>query len=757
MVSKGEENNLWSEVLLLSGLGAWEFKKEDASIYLSEPGKEILGLTMPEPVSISRFCQLFTHPLNESLKHSLILFTAQNLPFILRQTLLNGRWIRIKGFMVEDGEKRRYLGTLEVLEVWETVMDFTLASQHEYHYLFEDNPMPMFIWEFSTLNIVDCNRQALMKYGYTREEFLKLNIRDIRPEEDIPLIEKYTSGEDAYGEFHKKIWRHKTKGGDIMHVEITGHLVEIDGKRCSMVLIHDISERIEAEEQLLESLKELSDYRFALDESCLVVIVNAEKKVEYVNQKFQETSGFDTAGINGSSLQILYPEEDDSLIRECWEEIRSGKVWRGELRGTKREGGYFWANTVVVPIRDNKRAVYRYIWVGYDITSKKSLDLALVEERSILRAIIDNLPIQIYVKDLQGRHIINNKFQYENFLGATTEQETLGKTVMDYFSKDKAADMMAYDQMIIQTGKSVLNLEEHYFDEEGEKIWLLTNKVPLFDSQGQVMGLVGMSKDVTKRKKEEEKLKNLYKELELKAKELEISNQELEQFAYVASHDLQEPLRMITGFLGLLEKKYDSILDDKGRQYIHFAVDGAMRMKSIIIDLLAYSRVGRKEEKAKFINVGEIVENIIKLNKALIHQKHARFKVHPFPRLYIPISPLHQVFQNLISNSLKYQSTENTPQIEIGCKERRKDWCFYVKDNGIGISTVYSEKVFVLFSRLHSKNEYSGTGIGLAMCKKIIENLGGKIWFRSSEGRGSTFYFTVPKIAPKDPPRIQGV
>ncbi|MBC7522912.1 MAG: histidine kinase, partial [Flavobacterium sp.] len=233
--------------------------------------------------------------------------------------------------------------------------------------------------------------------------------------------------------------------------------------------------------------------------------------------------------------------------------------------------------------------------------------------------------------------------------------------------------------------------------------------------------------------------------LELNIKKLAISNEELEQFAYVASHDLQEPLRMITGFLTQLEKRYDKILDEKGKQYIYFAVDGARRMRQIILDILELSRVGKNKNKLEELNLNDIITEIKILYGRQIEEKKAIINHTHLPTLLTFATPFKQIFQNLISNFLKYSNQEIAPIINISFKETASEWKFIIKDNGIGIDKEYFEKIFIIFQRLHNKDDYSGTGIGLAITKKIIENLGGKIWVESKLGAGSTFYFTIPK------------
>lgn len=258
-------------------------------------------------------------------------------------------------------------------------------------------------------------------------------------------------------------------------------------------------------------------------------------------------------------------------------------------------------------------------------------------------------------------------------------------------------------------------------------------------------GLTVYFKNITERKFAEEKLKELHQELESNLKILAVSNAELEQFAYVASHDLQEPLRMVTSFLTLLEKKYSDSLDEKAKKYIFFAVDGAKRMRQIILDLLDFSRVGKSEEKLEEVDINELIEEVILLYRKNIEEKHAVIRFSAMPLLTTFKTPLRQIFQNLIGNGLRYQPENRIPRIEISSKETGSHWEFAVRDNGIGIAEQYFDKIFIIFQRLHNKDEYSGTGMGLAITKKIVENLGGKIWLESVEGKESTFYFSIAK------------
>jgi light-regulated signal transduction histidine kinase (bacteriophytochrome) len=226
--------------------------------------------------------------------------------------------------------------------------------------------------------------------------------------------------------------------------------------------------------------------------------------------------------------------------------------------------------------------------------------------------------------------------------------------------------------------------------------------------------------------------------------DLERSNQELEQFAYVASHDLQEPLRMVSSYTQLLARRYEGQLDDKAKKYINYAVDGAVRMQMLINDLLAYSRVGSRgkplEPTDSHSTLGEAIRNLA----AMIEENRANITNDDLPTVLADASQLVLVFQNLIANAIKFRR-QDLPHVHVSAQDHGREWVFSFKDNGIGIEPQHAERVFVIFQRLHTREEYPGTGIGLAVCKRIVERHGGKIWFESEPGNGATFFFTVPK------------
>lgn len=299
--------------------------------------------------------------------------------------------------------------------------------------------------------------------------------------------------------------------------------------------------------------------------------------------------------------------------------------------------------------------------------------------------------------------------------------------------------------------------------ERGTTYWDWT-LIPV-KSQDEVLGLIFSLYETTKRKNAElrieqmlqneqqlseelqvsnEELINVQHDLRESINKLEISNRELEQFAYVASHDLQEPLRMVGSFTQLLQKRYKDQLDKDADEFIEFIVEGANRMKDLIDDLLAFSRLNTEAKPFELVNMGESVNSVLSYLKPSIKESNAEITRKPLPSVMADASQMRQLFQNLISNAIKYRADER-PKIHISAQELEKEWKIAVSDNGIGIDPEHQKKIFDIFSRLHTREQYPGTGIGLAICKRIVERHGGQIWVESETGKGSTFYFTVPK------------
>jgi light-regulated signal transduction histidine kinase (bacteriophytochrome) len=249
-------------------------------------------------------------------------------------------------------------------------------------------------------------------------------------------------------------------------------------------------------------------------------------------------------------------------------------------------------------------------------------------------------------------------------------------------------------------------------------------------------GVFVLSLDITDRKQAENELRQT-------ATELARSNAELEQFAYIASHDLQEPLRAVAGPIQLLQQRYAGQLDARAGEFIQHAVEGAGRMQTLINDLLTFSRLGPRGQPFQPTGCAEVLAAVLANLAVAIRESGAVITHDPLPIVTADRTQLIQLFQNLIANAIKFHA-DDPPAIHIGVEQKTGEWLFAVADNGIGIEAQYFERIFVIFQRLHTRREYTGTGIGLAICKKIVERHGGRIWLESEPGQGSTFYFTLP-------------
>ncbi|MBI2954676.1 MAG: PAS domain-containing sensor histidine kinase [Chloroflexi bacterium] len=258
---------------------------------------------------------------------------------------------------------------------------------------------------------------------------------------------------------------------------------------------------------------------------------------------------------------------------------------------------------------------------------------------------------------------------------------------------------------------------------------------------------LGNFMDIAERKRAEEELREAHDTLEQKVRErtadLARSNADLQQFAYVASHDLQEPLRAIAGYVQLLARRYQGKLDADADDFIIHAADGAARMQALIDDLLAYSRVNTQGQSLKPTDSSAVLERVLASFRLVVEKNGAVVTHDQLPTVMADASQLSQLLQNLIGNAIKFHGKE-PPRVHISAEQKGDEWVFAVRDNGIGIAPQYFERIFLLFQRLHGRARYPGTGIGLAICKKIVERHGGRIWVDSEAGKGATFYFTIP-------------
>ncbi|MGY5849503.1 PAS domain-containing protein [Salegentibacter sp. F14] len=443
----------------------------------------------------------------------------------------------------------------------------------------------------------------------------------------------------------------------------------------------------------------------------------------------------------------VHPEDLEETQRSLNTHLsdRNKKKWSKKYRFKDKNDHYIHVIENGYILRDNTGMAYRMIGVLRDVTNLYEYEKELFMSNQRFKYLTKATSDAIWDWDLENDQVYWGE-GFETLFGYKLSEITTDTNIWtDNIHPDDFKDAIGSLDKTISGSQQKWEREYRFATENGQYKYVNDRGYIVRDPFGKAIRAVGAMQDISKYKEYESSLKGLNEELKNHAKELEISNTELEQFAYVASHDLQEPLRMVTSFLTQLEKKYSDKLDEKAHTYIHFAVDGARRMREIILDLLEFSRVGRSEDKLELIDVNALIAEVKMLFHKEIEDSQAVIKTEEFPEIMAPKGPLRQVFQNLISNAIKYRRPSVPPKIEITFEDLGKYFLFRIKDNGIGIDPGYFDKIFIIFQRLHQREKYSGTGMGLAVTKKIIENLGGKIWLESREGEGSIFYFSIRK------------
>jgi PAS domain S-box-containing protein len=353
---------------------------------------------------------------------------------------------------------------------------------------------------------------------------------------------------------------------------------------------------------------------------------------------------------------------------------------------------------------------------------------------------MDTMPDQIYFKDMQGRFIRNSRSQ-ASLLGLNDPAQAIGKTDFDFFPH--AARSYAEEQEVMRSGKPLIDFEEWVVWPDGRESWVSTTKVPLRNSDGKTIGIFGISRDITERKRAEQAIRQLNSDLEEQTIQLQASNKELEAFSYSVSHDLRAPLRAIDGYTRILVEDYEANLDAEGKRVCGVISAEARRMGQLIDDLLAFSRLGRKEIYSSNIDMKALVVSV--LNDLLKDEDRARIDFHitRLPPTHADASLMRQVWVNLLSNAIKFTSKKERAMIEVGSKSSKDEIVYYVRDTGAGFDMEYANKLFGVFQRLHGESEFEGTGVGLAIVQRIIRRHGGHVWAEGEVDKGATFYFAL--------------
>jgi PAS domain S-box-containing protein len=581
------------------------------------------------------------------------------------------------------------------------------------------------------------NRGAQTTYGFSKEDVLGRKSHDLLATEFPKALKDIEQDVLTAGR-----WQ-----GELIHLSQDHTRIVVDSRwslirnsEAKPIAILEINTDITAYKQSEEALRVAKEDRLEEKLRLIVdaapngmILVDQKGEITLVNSQVERVFGYSREELLGQSIEMLVPDAvraKHPTHRKSFDadpKVRSMGAGR-DLYGQHKDGRHIPVEIGLNPFTtEGERFVLASI---IDITERKRS-----EER--LRLIVEAAPSGMIMVDHDGKIALVNS-QIERLFGYKRE-ELIGELIEmlvpkpsrgkhptyrdDFFADPKARPM--------GVGRDLYGLRK-----DGERIPVEIGLNPLL-TEGEKFVLASVV-DITERKRAEQLLQE-------KLSELQRSNEDLQQFAYVCSHDLQEPLRVISNYTQLLAKRYKGSLDNDADEFIEFTVDAAKRMQELINDLLLYSRVDSKGQEFEPVECSAILELAVANLQVAIKENHALIHCDTLPIVKADSSQLIQLFQNLLSNAIKFRS-EEPPEIGISVTEQAKFWQFTVRDNGLGFNMKHHERVFVIFQRLHMREKYPGSGIGLAICKKIVERHQGRMWVDSVPGQGTEFHFTLPKI-----------
>jgi PAS domain S-box-containing protein len=515
--------------------------------------------------------------------------------------------------------------------------------------------------------------------------------------------------------------------------------------------IFDITERKKYERELLNARKKAEEaerrFRFMAESiPAYVWTMEPNGEMDYYSRKFYDCTGKDF-GDDAVSREdwgaLLHPRDRQKTYQALDYALKTGEEYKIDHRISNKNGGYTWMQSRAVPYRDESGKIVKWFGATIDIQEDIESREVIRKTQSQFQLVMNTIPALVSYVDADFRYVLANRM-YSEWFGRKAD-EVEGMHVMDVVGAEDYKFLKPYMDRALQ-GESVTF--EHVLENAhaGRRVLKVTYNPDSDDEQ--VNGFVIFVSDITKEKEFEQTLENLVRERTQKLEQTNIelleSNRDLEQFAYVASHDLKEPLRMISNYTQLILRKIENE-NEEIHEYSGYVTEGVDRMRHMIDDLLAYSRLERTDLTLHPVDMNKVIEEVLNHLADTIIEKEAFIEVGVLPVVRSSRTLMGHLFQNLLTNALKFMRPDVKPKIEINAEEEETDWLFSVADNGIGINQEYAGKVFQIFQRLHGRDQYEGTGIGLALCKRIIEIHNGKIWFEPNGEDGTVFKFSIPK------------
>jgi PAS domain S-box-containing protein len=583
--------------------------------------------------------------------------------------------------------------------------------------------------------------------GYTEEELLGKYSLDFVHSEDKEMVRKKAienlkskKGPISYE------YRLLKKNGEILWVleEVTS--INYGGKRATVGSFMDITARKELEEAIGYSEKRYRTILESMEDAYFEI--DLVGNFTFVNNAVCRDLGYSREELIGMNYKGYTAEEDiESLFQAFNEVYRTGVPNRGvPWKSTLKDGSHGFGETSISPLRNSKGEIVGFCGITRDITERKQAEEALRQSEEKYRTVLDEIGDAYFEVDLKGAFTFVNDQMTQHL--QYSKEELLGMNYRTFTAKEEIKNVYEAYNRVYRTGEPGLSLGHKVIRKDGTGRVSNVSISPVKNAKGEIIGFRGISRDITAQKRLEEEREALLQEIRKINQKLEEANKELQDFVYIASHDLREPLRKISSFGTLLQDSLKGTLNEDQQENFEFMIDGARRMQDMIDALLTYSRLTTRAKPLEWVDLNKVIEDLKKLELATVLDE-TRGAIHvpkPLPSVQADPSQMHQLLQNLIGNGLKFHKEGIPPEIIIRAHEAENNMIrIEVEDNGIGIDEKYHGQLFTMFKRLHSREQYEGTGIGLASCKKIVERHGGDIGIKSTPGKGSTFWLTLPR------------
>ncbi|GEO82341.1 PAS domain-containing sensor histidine kinase [Pararhodospirillum oryzae] len=641
-------------------------------------------------------------------------------------------WVRLQGRAVETEGGRR---PLRLTGLWSDISEQTAADLERRRLAVAMESSPLAVLTSDPRGLVEvASRKIEAMTGLAPELLAGRPLVDLWDDETpastrAALASALDKGQPWQGEM---VSRHPGSDRMIWQRVSLSPIRDTEGGLTGFVSVHeDVTEHHVLQERLELQISTVNAVLDAAPSGILVA--DTEGRPRLINQRLRWTWGLHPSQIQTDQPWALFSTLAAQVVDppDFLETVRalSASPGESEVGCDLRLGDGRVIERHSMAIFGDDGVSWGRVWFFTDVTEHKRVERALSDQLEFQHTLVNTLPNPVFYTDRAGRVLGCNR-AFADFLGLTPEA-VFGLTLEDLFDRPCAEDLGAQDSALMAQG-GLRFFEITLTDVHKIARSLAVAKAAFTDAQGQVNGVVGVLTDIT--------------DLKRVAEELRRSNQELEQFAYVASHDLQEPLRMVSSYLGLLKRRYGDCLGADADEFIGFAINGAHRMQALIHDLLQFSRIDTRGNPLAPVASAECVRLATENLRIAIDEADAVIETGPLPRVLADGAQLTSLFQNLIGNAIKYRSSERRPHVRVGAEQKGENWEFHVTDNGIGIDPRFAEKVFMIFQRLQTRERYEGTGIGLALAKKIVERHGGRIWLEGAEGVGTTFRFTLPVI-----------